>query len=70
MSLLTFTKRMVGWSVMILFHILTRATGYFVRIAENEVSVSHPDAVKQLLHANIAKVCISLDNRKSKSTQY
>lgn len=35
---------------------LTQVTGYFVRIAENEVSVSHPDAVKQLLHANIAKV--------------
>lgn len=32
------------------------STGYFVRIAENEVSVSHPDAVRQLLHANIAKV--------------
>lgn len=30
--------------------------GYFVRIAPNEVSVSHPDAVRQLLHAQIAKV--------------
>ncbi|KAL4772502.1 cytochrome P450 [Aspergillus nidulans var. acristatus] len=29
--------------------------GDFVRIAENEVSVAHPDAVKQLLHANLAK---------------
>ncbi|KAJ5216323.1 uncharacterized protein N7498_002730 [Penicillium cinerascens] len=29
--------------------------GYFVRIAPNEVSVSHPDAVRQLLHAQIAK---------------
>ncbi|KAJ6095580.1 hypothetical protein N7486_006326 [Penicillium sp. IBT 16267x] len=29
--------------------------GHFVRIRENEVSVSHPDAVRQLLHANIAK---------------
>ncbi|KAL1954751.1 hypothetical protein VTO42DRAFT_751 [Malbranchea cinnamomea] len=29
--------------------------GDFVRIAENEVSVSHPDAVRQLLHANIPK---------------
>ncbi|CAI7592576.1 unnamed protein product [Penicillium glandicola] len=34
---------------------LHKKHGYFVRIAENEVSVSHPDAVKQLLHANIAK---------------
>ena len=30
--------------------------GDFVRIAENEISVAHPDAVKQLLHANLAKV--------------
>lgn len=30
--------------------------GHFVRIADNEVSVSHPDAVKQLLQANIPKV--------------
>ncbi|KAF9893433.1 hypothetical protein FE257_010745 [Aspergillus nanangensis] len=29
--------------------------GHFVRISENEVSVSHPDAVKQILQANIAK---------------
>ncbi|KAL2794547.1 cytochrome P450 [Aspergillus keveii] len=34
---------------------LHKKHGYFVRISENEVSVSHPDAVKQLLHANIAK---------------
>ncbi|OQE44528.1 hypothetical protein PENCOP_c002G03466 [Penicillium coprophilum] len=34
---------------------LHKKHGDFVRIAENEVSVSHPDAVKQLLHANIAK---------------
>ncbi|KAJ6118888.1 hypothetical protein N7471_013508 [Penicillium samsonianum] len=30
-------------------------SGYFVRIGPNEVSVSHPDAVRQLLHAQIAK---------------
>lgn len=30
--------------------------GDFVRIAENEVSVAHPDAVRLLLHANIRKV--------------
>ncbi|KAL4965467.1 cytochrome P450 [Aspergillus stella-maris] len=29
--------------------------GDFVRIADNEVSVGHPDAVKHLLHAKIAK---------------
>ncbi|KAL4931027.1 cytochrome P450 [Aspergillus undulatus] len=29
--------------------------GDFVRISEKEVSVSHPDAVKQLLHTNIPK---------------
>ncbi|KAL4875796.1 cytochrome P450 [Aspergillus karnatakaensis] len=34
---------------------LHKKHGHFVRIRDNEVSVSHPDAVKQLLHANIAK---------------
>ncbi|KAL4796252.1 cytochrome P450 [Aspergillus venezuelensis] len=34
---------------------LHKEHGYFVRVAENEVSVSHPDAVKQLLHTNIPK---------------
>ncbi|KAL6231022.1 hypothetical protein BDW75DRAFT_244276 [Aspergillus navahoensis] len=34
---------------------LHKQHGDFVRIAENEVSVAHPDAVKQLLHANLAK---------------
>ncbi|KAJ6005490.1 hypothetical protein N7451_003434 [Penicillium sp. IBT 35674x] len=34
---------------------LHKKHGHFVRIAENEVSVSHPDAVKQVLQANIAK---------------
>ncbi|KAF9890363.1 hypothetical protein FE257_006030 [Aspergillus nanangensis] len=34
---------------------LHREHGDFVRIADNEVSVGHPDAVKQLLHAKIAK---------------
>ncbi|KAJ5098182.1 hypothetical protein N7532_005183 [Penicillium argentinense] len=34
---------------------LHRKHGYCVRIRDNEVSVSHPDAVRQLLHANIAK---------------
>ncbi|KAL4884314.1 cytochrome P450 [Aspergillus karnatakaensis] len=34
---------------------LHKVHGDFVRIADNEVSVSHPDAVKQLLHANIPK---------------
>jgi hypothetical protein len=33
--------------------------GYFVRIAENEVSISHPEATKQLFQANIAKVYVS-----------
>lgn len=44
-------------SILLLFHILTSATGSFNRIVEIEVSVSHLDAVKQFLHANIAKVC-------------
>ncbi|KAJ5820379.1 hypothetical protein N7474_005970 [Penicillium riverlandense] len=34
---------------------LHKKHGYFVRIRDNEVSVSHPDAVRQLLHANLAK---------------
>ncbi|KAJ5358370.1 uncharacterized protein N7496_010783 [Penicillium cataractarum] len=34
---------------------LHKKHGHFVRIADNEVSLSHPDAVKQLLHANIEK---------------
>ncbi|KAL3481254.1 cytochrome P450 [Aspergillus californicus] len=34
---------------------LHKEHGHFVRIADNEVSVSHPDAVKQLLHASIPK---------------
>ncbi|RAK96825.1 cytochrome P450 [Aspergillus ibericus CBS 121593] len=34
---------------------LHRKYGSFVRIADNEVSVAHPDAVRLLLHANIAK---------------
>ncbi|KAJ5833375.1 hypothetical protein N7474_001686, partial [Penicillium riverlandense] len=34
---------------------LHKKHGYFVRIRDNEVSVSHPDAVRQLLHANIVK---------------
>ncbi|EPS26262.1 hypothetical protein PDE_01198 [Penicillium oxalicum 114-2] len=34
---------------------LHRKHGYFVRIADNEVSISHPDAVKQLLQANLEK---------------
>ncbi|KAJ5721953.1 uncharacterized protein N7483_009887 [Penicillium malachiteum] len=34
---------------------LHKKHGHFVRIRDNEVSVSHPDAVRQLLHANIAK---------------
>ncbi|KAF7715240.1 Uncharacterized protein PECH_008736 [Penicillium ucsense] len=34
---------------------LHRRHGFFVRIADNEVSVSHPDAVKQLLHTNLKK---------------
>ncbi|EAW15334.1 cytochrome P450 [Aspergillus clavatus NRRL 1] len=34
---------------------LHKKHGYFVRIAENEVSVSHPDAVRQILHAKIVK---------------
>ncbi|KAL4966037.1 cytochrome P450 [Aspergillus stella-maris] len=34
---------------------LHKEHGYFVRVTENEVSVSHPDAVKQLLHTNIPK---------------
>lgn len=38
-------------------HLLIGGTGSFVRIADNEVSVAHPDAVRLLLHANIAKVC-------------
>ncbi|KAJ5292170.1 hypothetical protein N7478_001421 [Penicillium angulare] len=29
--------------------------GYFVRIGSNEVSVSHPDAIRKLLYAQIAK---------------
>ncbi|PWY74280.1 cytochrome P450 [Aspergillus heteromorphus CBS 117.55] len=36
------------------FGMLT-AAGDFVRIADNEVSVANPDAVRALLHANIAK---------------
>ncbi|KAJ5552488.1 hypothetical protein N7494_001866 [Penicillium frequentans] len=34
---------------------LHKKHGHFVRIATNEVSVSHPDAIRQLLHAPIAK---------------
>ncbi|KAE8148707.1 cytochrome P450 [Aspergillus avenaceus] len=34
---------------------LHREHGHFVRIADNEISVSHPDAVRLLLNANIAK---------------
>ncbi|BCS26042.1 cytochrome P450 [Aspergillus puulaauensis] len=34
---------------------LHKKHGHFVRLTDNEVSVSHPDAVKQLLHANIPK---------------
>ncbi|KAL4940007.1 hypothetical protein BDV06DRAFT_213837 [Aspergillus oleicola] len=34
---------------------LHREHGDFVRIADNEVSVGHPDAVKHLLHAKIPK---------------
>lgn len=41
---------------MVKYTILIPYIGYFVRIRDNEVSVSHPDAVRQLLHANIAKV--------------
>ena len=39
-----------------LIHQLITEAGYFVRIADNEVSISHPDAVKQLLQANLEKV--------------
>ncbi|PYH94298.1 cytochrome P450 [Aspergillus ellipticus CBS 707.79] len=35
---------------------LHRKHGDFVRIADNEVSVAHPDAVRALLHANIPKL--------------
>ncbi|KAJ6139219.1 hypothetical protein N7471_005705, partial [Penicillium samsonianum] len=42
-----------GEKKLIDFH---KKHGYFVRISENEVSASHPDAVKQLPHANIAKI--------------
>ncbi|KAL4746876.1 hypothetical protein BDW72DRAFT_206983 [Aspergillus terricola var. indicus] len=38
--------------VMLALH---RKHGDFVRIAPNEISISHPDAVKQLLHAKIPK---------------
>ncbi|KAL4868568.1 hypothetical protein BDV12DRAFT_95991 [Aspergillus spectabilis] len=34
---------------------LHKRHGHFVHIHDNEVSVSHPDAVKQLLHTNIVK---------------
>ncbi|KAL2817512.1 cytochrome P450 [Aspergillus cavernicola] len=34
---------------------LHREHGDFVRVTDNEVSVGHPDAVKHLLHAKIAK---------------
>ncbi|KAF7589204.1 hypothetical protein BBP40_004588 [Aspergillus hancockii] len=34
---------------------LHRKHGHFVRIADNEVNVAHPDAVRLLLQANIAK---------------
>ncbi|KAL4887261.1 cytochrome P450 [Aspergillus karnatakaensis] len=34
---------------------LHREHGDFVRITDNEVSIGHPDAVKHLLHAKIAK---------------
>ncbi|KAL4861764.1 hypothetical protein BDV12DRAFT_203700 [Aspergillus spectabilis] len=34
---------------------LHRKHGDFVRITDNEVSIGHPDAVKHLLHAKIAK---------------
>jgi hypothetical protein len=31
--------------------------GYFVRLANNEVSVSHPDAIRKVLLAPLEKVC-------------
>lgn len=39
------------------FYNLHQAYGPFVRVAPNEVSVSHPDAPKQLLLTALAKVC-------------
>jgi hypothetical protein len=35
---------------------LIDSTGNFVRIAANEVSIAHPDAVRLLLYVNIVKV--------------
>lgn len=35
----------------------SRFPGDFVRVSHDEVSVSHPDAVKQILLNPIAKVC-------------
>lgn len=34
--------------------------GHFVRLANNEVSVSHPDAVKKVLLATLEKVCTKI----------
>lgn len=36
----------------------TSFAGHFVRIADDEVSVSHPDAVRKLLLAPVPKVWI------------
>lgn len=34
--------------------------GHFVRLANNEVSVSHPDAIRKVLLAPLEKVCATL----------